>query len=111
MSQERFDRVHGDLPGHVYLHPELQLRKGTRDFALWWVGTYLSPVLVVGFTLVWCLLIYFLIRDRSGSRDWQYGVVPYVPAESIESTAPTPTGRAPLQVEYPTKQRRRMNGM
>ncbi len=82
-------------------------------FARWWVagsvGGWLAPSLAFGFTLVWCLMIYFLIGERI--RDWQYGVVPYIPGQSILSTEPLTTGPVPDQVELPLAARSRMRGM
>lgn len=68
---------------------------------MWWVGGWISPILVAGFTLFWSLLIYWLIGDRA--RDWQYGVVPYVPGESVLSIERPARGEVPPQVTLPEK--------
>lgn len=68
-------------------------------FTNWWVGGWLAPLLVAGGTLAWVFLIYFLIGDRP--TDWKYGVVPYVPGESIFSIRPQPKGIVPPQVTLP----------
>ncbi len=65
----------------------------------WLVGGYTAPVVVVLFTIFWCLMQYWLIGWRS--RDWEYGTVPYVPGISIVSTSSIPTGPPPRQVELP----------
>ena len=63
------------------------------------VGGWLAPVLVILFTILWSLTIYALIGWRS--RDWQYGAVPYIPAESVFTTRSYPAGQAPRQVILP----------
>ena len=73
------------------------------------VGGWLAPALVVGFIIFWSLLIYALIGDRP--TDWQYGVTPYVPGQSILSTSPVPAGPPPRQVVLPAKIRKRAYGM
>ena len=67
----------------------------------WWVGGWLAPILVILFTLIWSLMIYWLIGWRT--RDWQYGTVPYVPAESTFTTQDHSAGRVPKQVELPSR--------
>ena len=67
----------------------------------WWVGGWLAAILAAAGTLVWCLLIYFLLKDRP--RDWQYGVTPYVPGQSAFSTQARPAGVTPKQVVLPQK--------
>lgn len=74
-----------------------------------WVGGWTAPVLVTGFIIVWCLLIYMLIGDRP--REWQYGVLPYIPSASYLTTSrPSPGLLTPKQVEYPSHIRRRQIG-
>ena len=65
----------------------------------WWAGGYLAPLLVVLFTIFWSLMIYRLIGVRG--RDWEYGTVPYVPAQSRFTSQPAPQGPAPHQVVLP----------
>jgi hypothetical protein len=79
----RFDQEHDERPR---ANPRL-------------VGGYLTPTIVVLFTILWVLLSYWLIGWRA--RDWQFGTVPYVPAESPFTTQRQPTGPAPKQVELP----------
>lgn len=71
------------------------------------VGGYLAPTLVVLFTIFWVLTAYWLIGWRY--RDWAFGTVPYVPAQSVFTTRPFPRGPAPRQVELPKKPRRAKN--
>ena len=66
-----------------------------------WTGGWLAALLTAGATIVWCLLIYALIHDRPAH--WQYGVTPYVPAESVLSSEPPPRGAVPNQVVLPIK--------
>ena len=72
------------------------------------VGGWFAPKLVVAFIILWSLLIYALIGDRPS--DWQYGVFPYVPGQSIFSTSRVPS-TPPKQVELPARIRMRMHGM
>ena len=65
----------------------------------WWVGGWISPILVAAFTILWCFLAYWLIGDRP--REWQYGVMPYVPGESVFSSETPPSGTPPKQVILP----------
>ena len=67
----------------------------------WWVGGWLTAILAAAGTLIWCFLIYFLIRDRVPG--WQYGVTPYVPGESAFSTEARPHGAVPRQVVLPER--------
>lgn len=67
----------------------------------WFVGGYLAPTLVVLFTIFWVLTHYWLIGDRP--RHWQYGAVPYVPAESEFSSRPIPYGPPIKQVVLPKR--------
>ena len=67
----------------------------------WIVGGYLAPTLVVLFTIFWVFAAYWLIGWRT--RDWAFGTVPYVPAQSVFTTRPFPHGRAPKQVQLPTR--------
>jgi hypothetical protein len=66
-------------------------------------GGWITPVIVVGFTIIWCLGIYFLIGNRP--TDWNYGVIPDIPGQSFESTQILPSGPAPKQVELPLASR------
>jgi len=55
-----------------------------------------SWVLIIGLSLgivVWGILIYFLISDTP--RQWDYGILPDTPAESIYSTIKSPTTTTP----------------
>lgn len=65
----------------------------------WLVGGLVAPGLVILFTIFWVLMSYWLIGWRS--RDWEFGTVPYVPAESRYTTSVPPPGPAPKQVELP----------
>lgn len=68
----------------------------------WWVGGWISPIIVVVFfNLLWVLIIYALVGDRQAERTWQYSVVPYVPGESILAIESMPGGRVPRQIELP----------
>lgn len=71
----------------------------TPAFRRWWVGGWLAPLLVTGWMLIWVFVIYWLIGDRP--TDWNYGVTPYVPGESVFSTEHPPKGKAPAQVIIP----------
>ena len=73
------------------------------------VGGWISPVIAVAFTIVWCLLIYSLIGDRP--TDWNYGAEPDVPGKSFQSTEILKTGPVPNQVEYPSVTRSQRSGM
>lgn len=77
-------------------HPE---HPDTPAFRRWWVGGWLAPLLVTVWMLVWVLMIYRLVGDRPS--DWNYGVTPYVPGESVFSTEHPPKGDAPEQVTLP----------
>ncbi|HEX3000560.1 MAG TPA: hypothetical protein VHR86_10045 [Armatimonadota bacterium] len=72
------------------------------------MGTWAVPILVILFTLVWCLGIYGLIPNRAG--DWQYGVFPYIPAQSFFTTRELHRQAPPSQVEYPSTVRRLAHG-
>lgn len=67
----------------------------------WWVGGWITPIIVVAFTVLWVLLHYWLIGDRSASRTWQYGTPPYVPGESIATVKPPTAGQPGNQVVLP----------
>jgi len=54
-----------------------------------WVIVLLASALIVG----WGLLIHALVKD--GPRQWDFGTLPDVPAQSIYSSAPTPEAEAP----------------
>ncbi|MCL5103464.1 MAG: hypothetical protein M1133_05040 [Armatimonadetes bacterium] len=66
-----------------------------------WVGGWIAPTMVVLFTIFWALTIYWLVGWRT--RDWQYGTVPYVPAESTFTTQQHGSGKVPKQVELPVR--------
>ncbi len=64
------------------------------------VGGYLAPILVILFTIFWVLMCYWLIGWRV--RDWEFGTVPHVPAQSaFSATNPTPGSPVPKQVQLP----------
>lgn len=65
------------------------------------VGGWISPILVVGFTIFWVLLIYAIIGVRS--RDWEFGATPYVPGASVFSTEQPERGKIARQVELPIR--------
>jgi hypothetical protein len=67
-----------------------------------WVGGWTTALLVAGGTILWCLLIYHLIGDRPPG--WQYGVVPYIPGQSVLSSQPPPRGTVPKQVTLPLRE-------
>ena len=73
----------------------------TPERTRWWVGGWLAPLLVVAGTLVWVLLIYWLIGNRPTT--WKFGTFPYVPGQSDFSVEPTPRGHLPPQVELPPR--------
>ena len=77
----------------------LPRRNPTLGLPVRWVGGWTAPILVVVFTILWNMLIYWLIGDRP--RVWQYGTLQYVPGVSIVSAEQASTGRVPPQVEYP----------
>jgi hypothetical protein len=79
-------------------HPNVESPAGRRK----WVGGWTIALFVAGATLFWCLLIYRLIGDRPPG--WQYGVVPYIPAQSPLSSQPPPRGVVRNQVVLPLKQ-------
>jgi hypothetical protein len=54
-----------------------------------WVVILLASALIVG----WGLLIYTLVKDAP--RQWDFGALPDVPAQSIYSSAPTPQPETP----------------
>ena len=68
-----------------------------------WVGGWLSPIIVAALTLIWCFLIWWLIKDRP--TNWNYGVTPYVPAESALSSQEPKAGSPPKQIEMPVNTR------
>lgn len=82
------------------MKPEPQKEK--HWYRSWWVGSWSWPVGVTLATILWVLLIYFLVGDRS--RDWQYGVMPYVPGASALSTESLGAGPAPHQIVLPETQ-------
>lgn len=73
------------------------------------VGGWFTPIVVVGFIILWSLMIYWLIGDRP--TDWNYGVMPYIPGQSIESTHRIGSGQVPKQVELPIRASRQMHDM
>lgn len=97
MNQEVPQHRHPEVPAGV--HPEIESQREDPRFRRWWVGGWLSPILVTAFTLLWVFLIYWLIGDRP--RDWQYGTMPYVPGESIFAIEPAAPGQAPPQIVLP----------
>jgi hypothetical protein len=62
-------------------------------------GGYIAPLIAIAFTVLWPLAFYWLIGDRP--RDWQYGTVRYVPAQSLASSVAYPSGPTPKQVILP----------
>lgn len=98
LNEDRFDHEHPEVPSGV--HPEEEAGREELRTYPWWAGGYLSPIVVVLFTIFWVLAAYWLIGWRV--RDWQFGTVPYVPAESVYTTRPFPRGEVPRQVELPT---------
>ncbi|MDO8683404.1 MAG: hypothetical protein Q7N50_07985 [Armatimonadota bacterium] len=99
MSSHPPEHEHPEVPKDI--HPEIPESHEDPIFRKWWVGGWLSPIFVAAGTLIWCLLIYFLIKDRP--RDWQYGVVPYIPAESAITSKTGPAGPSPKQVQLPKR--------
>lgn len=100
MSADDGNHIHAEVPEGV--HPEEPREHESPRFQKWWVGGWLAPILVTLGTLAWCFLIYGLIGDRP--RNWEYGVTPYVPGESIFSTEPVPAGPVPREVELPNEE-------
>ena len=98
MSPEEFNHTHHEVLKDTC--PEIQKDRHAPRSCRWWVGGWTSALLVAGGTLAWCLIIYFLIGNRPPG--WQYGVVPYVPGESVLSSQPPPRN-APNQVILPQK--------
>ncbi len=99
MNEQRSDHKHPETPRDV--HPEFPEGQEEIRHRPWWVGGYQAPILVVLFLIFWVLAAYWLIGWRV--RDWQFGTVPYVPAESEFTTRPFPRGKAPKQVELPER--------
>jgi hypothetical protein len=66
----------------------------------WFVGGWLSPLIVAAFTVIWVMLIFFLIGWRT--RGWQYGVLPYIPGEALNTVQYVSPHDVPRQVQYPT---------
>lgn len=97
MNQDNLDHEHLEIPMGV--HPELEEVRESPRFRQWWVGTWFAPLLVSVGMLLWCVLAYLFIGDRP--RDWNYGVLPYVPGQSIFSTNRVPHGATPNQVALP----------
>jgi len=97
LSDEVFDHTHPELPRGIHL--EVPEHRERPEFSRWWVGGWLSPGLVIAFTIGWTLMIYGLIGNRP--RTWQYGAAPYVPGESFASIQRVPPGPPPEQVELP----------
>jgi len=91
------DHTHPEVPAG--LHPEFREERERPEFGTWWVGGWLSAIIVVAFTVLWCLLIYLVVPERPVG--WRYGVAPYVPGQSIVSTKPPPAGPPPKQVVLP----------
>lgn len=99
MNEERPNEEHTHPETPPGFHPEVPEQRESYTFRKWWVGGWLSPLAVAGFTLFWCLVIYLLIGDRP--EIWKYGVVPYVPGQSVISSEVS-SGREPTkQVELP----------
>jgi hypothetical protein len=101
LNQQDFDHVHPEVPSHI--HPEVPEHREKPEFHRWWVGGiggWTAPLLAAGFTVLWSLLIFFLIGERPTT--WKFGVVPYVPAQSILSSQAEPRGKVPKQIEFPT---------
>lgn len=80
-------------------HPR---NKGEEPVNKWFVGGYLAPALVVLFTIFWVLTAYWLIGWRE--RDWSFGTLPYIPAQSAFTTRPYPSGKVPQQVQLPPRE-------
>lgn len=97
LNHEDNQHEHLEVPSGI--HPEHEEVRESPRFRSWWVGTWFAPLLVSGGILFWCLAIYLLIGNRP--RDWDYGVAPYVPGESIFSINPIPRGIPPEQVVLP----------
>lgn len=98
--RREYDHTHPEIPRQI--HPECPGHLQKPELHKWWVGGWLAPIFVAGFTVLWCLLIFGLIGERP--TKWQYGVVPYLPSESIISSRPAPSGTPPKQIEFPAKQ-------
>lgn len=99
MNEERANEEHEHPEVPPGTHPEVPEQREVYFFRKWWVGGWISPLFVAGFTLFWCLIIYLLIGNRPVV--WKYGVVPYVPAQSVISSEVPPPGPPPKQVELP----------
>ena len=54
-----------------------------------WIIILVASALIVG----WGLLIHALVKDAP--RQWDFGTLPDVPAQSIYSSAPTPQSATP----------------
>lgn len=65
----------------------------------WWSGGYLAPALVVLFTIFWVLMHYWLIGWST--RDWEFGTMPYVPADSAFTSREVKLRVPPKQVILP----------
>jgi hypothetical protein len=96
---KQYDHTHPEMPKR--LHPEYPEHRQSPQLSSWWVGRWLSPIIVAAFTIFWTLLIFALIGNRA--RTWQYGTVPYVPGQTIFSSNPVSTANPPKQVVLPER--------
>ncbi|MCE5199993.1 MAG: hypothetical protein ABFD54_08450 [Armatimonadota bacterium] len=94
------DHENPEIPGHI---PTDQIEEYRNDpsFQKWFVGGWIAPILVVMYTVGWHGLMHGILHDRP--RHWQYGVVPYVPAQSWLTTRYPPKDSLPKQVILPKK--------
>lgn len=100
MNDHRDDNdVHLEIPDSI--PPDSRDRILRRKPLAWWQGSWYFPVAAAAFTVLWGLLIYSLIGNRP--TVWQYGVVPFVPAESFLSSQEPDGTKAPKQVILPIK--------
>jgi len=107
LNRKPSNHTHDEVPTGI--HPEIPEQRRSEELSDWWVGGWMSPILVTLFTIIWALLIYRLIGDRP--TDWKYGIAPYVPGQSIFTSQPVQKGTPPKQVEYPGQKPGGMHGM
>lgn len=93
---------YSDRPGHPKgVDIESPEDRRSPELSVWFVGGWLSPALVVGFLILWHLLWHSAIMHRP--RFWEYGTMPYVPAQSVFTTASVPLKGIPDQVTFPPR--------
>lgn len=105
-DEQSFDQVH--IEASEQEHPKVSMDKQEVERHNWWIGGWISPILAAAFTAFWGLMIYALIGERP--THWQYGVVPYVPAQSYLISKEPGAGRLPKQIQLPPRSTNGNNG-